>query len=173
MEITPAILAHGVEDARAMAQHPVCLAAGRIHLDVLDGTLFGAHSVWRPEEIGPLPPGITLELHLMVADPQPAVIAWRAAHAGALHAIYHAESPRLQLKHLDAARSMGCACGIALSPTMPAYVVQPYLLAIDEVLVMGVEPGAAGQAFLGEHVWSQAARVRALAPNVPDRKSVV
>lgn len=166
MEITPAVLARTAVDARAMVQHPVVFAAGRVHLDVMDGSLFGEPCVWKPEDVGPLPPGITLELHLMVADPQPVVIAWRAAHAGPLHVIYHAESPRLQPKHLLAARHMGCTCSIALAPSTAPDVLRAYL-PLDDVLVMGVYPGASGQAFLGDSVFSTVRRIYALYPGLP------
>jgi ribulose-phosphate 3-epimerase len=167
MMITPAILGQNVKETRAFLGQPVLLAAGRLHLDVLDSTLFGAQSVWQPADLGPLPPGITLELHLMVSDPQPVVIAWRKAHAGPLHVIYHLESPRLSLRNLQAAQDMGCSCGLALSPNQSLDLIGDYRQNLDEVMLMGVEPGQYGQKFLGEVIFSKLRRLKKLDPQMP------
>lgn len=167
MIITPAVLGQEAKEVKDFLTQPVLIAAGRLHLDVLDGTLFGAESVWRPEELGPLPPGIILELHLMVSNPQPVVIAWRQAYAGPLHVIYHRESPRLSLKNLQATQAMGCSCGLALSPDQSPDSLLEYQGDLDEIMVMGVNPGKYGQKFLGEEVFSKIRRLKKLYPQLP------
>ena len=70
------------------------------------------------------------------------------ADAGAQIITVHAESGPHVYRSLQAIRGMGCQAGLALNPGTPITVIEPLLDVIDLVLLMTVNPGFGGQAFL-------------------------
>ncbi len=89
--------------------------------------------------------GLPVDVHLMVEEPLRFVDAF--AKAGASHITVHAEAA-----HAAAAvrriKALGLTAGLALRPKTSAGRVLPYLKVLDMVLVMTVEPGFGGQAFM-------------------------
>jgi ribulose-phosphate 3-epimerase len=143
--------------------------ADLLHLDVMDGH-FVRNLTMGPDMCRALRraiPDAFLDVHLMVTDPWPHAKAF--AEAGANHITFHIEvtdgvdswpeSPATRatpfrsegvIALAEAIRGLGCSAGLAINPPTPIERVMPYLDAVDMVLVMSVNPGFSGQAFMPE-----------------------
>lgn len=86
------------------------------------------------------------DVHLMVTDPL--FYADAFLDAGADLFCFHLESDSDPDAVIELVRGRGRKVGIALKPGTPAEAVLPYLAKVDMVLVMTVEPGFGGQAFM-------------------------
>ena len=120
-----------------------------IHLDVMDGLFVPNISIGIPV-IKSLRKASDLyfDVHLMIVDPIRYIKAF--ADAGADHITFHveaAEDPAAVLKEI---RKYGKKTGITLKPATPLSSIEPYLDDCDMVLIMSVEPGAGGQAYIPE-----------------------
>ncbi len=134
--------------------------ADQIHLDVMDGH-FVPNLTIGPAVVAAVRRATTLPLdvHLMVTDPDRYLEAF--AEAGAAILTVHAEVlPHLQ-RTLQSIRRLGCRAGVALNPSTPPGALAEVLEDIDVALVMSVNPGFGGQAFLPRSE-SRIARVREL-----------
>lgn len=90
--------------------------------------------------------GLPFEAHLMVHTPE--VLAGRFVEAGCERLIVHAEAcPHLH-RTLGYVGSLGARAGVALNPATPVDAVRHVLDLVDLVLVMTVNPGFGGQAYL-------------------------
>jgi ribulose-phosphate 3-epimerase len=124
-------------------------AAGvdRIQWDVMDGE-FVPNLTIGPDVIAAVRPRVRLgfEAHLMVAHPDRLLPRW--AEAGCELIIVHAEAcPHLH-RTLAAITALGVRAGVALNPATPPEAVAHVLDLVDLVLVMTVDPGFGGQAYL-------------------------
>lgn len=146
--IAPSILS--ADFARLGEEVDNVLAAGAdwVHFDVMDN-----HYV--PNlTIGPLvcealrKHGVTapIDVHLMV-EPVDAIIPM-FAQAGATHISFHAEASRHVHRSVQLIRSLGCQAGLVLNPATPVEVLDYVLDELDYVLLMSVNPGFGGQAFI-------------------------
>ncbi len=121
--------------------------ADLIHLDVMDGHFvpnisFGA-PVIRPLRAYTKKP---FDTHLMIAPTDPYLADFAAAGADAI--TVHAEAgPHLD-RSLEAIRALGKRAGVALNPATPTDAIAHVLDRLDIVLVMTVNPGFGGQAFI-------------------------
>ncbi|MDJ0320288.1 ribulose-phosphate 3-epimerase [Pseudarthrobacter sp. PS3-L1] len=121
--------------------------ADAVHVDVMDNHFvpnltLGLPIVKRLQEISPIP----LDAHLMIADPDRWAPAY--AEAGLASVTFHAEAALAPIKLARELRARGAKAGMALRP---ATAVEPYLDMLEELdmlLIMTVEPGFGGQAFL-------------------------
>jgi ribulose-phosphate 3-epimerase len=89
---------------------------------------------------------IPFDVHLMIAPADPYIAAF--AEAGADHIIVHAEAGPHLHRTLQLVRSLGKRAGVALNPGTPADAAAYVLDLVDIVLVMTVNPGFGGQAFI-------------------------
>ena len=132
--------------------------ADQIHLDVMDGHFvpnltIGPAVVAAVRRVTALP----LDVHLMVTDPDRYLEAFARAGAGIL--TVHAEVlPHLH-RTLQAIRGLGCRAGVAINPSTPVSAIAEVVGSLDVVLVMSVNPGFGGQAFIPESE-SKISRVR-------------
>lgn len=118
-----------------------------IHLDVMDGH-FVPNITFGPPIVAQARrhTGRTFDTHLMIAPADPYLDAF--AKAGADLITVHAEAgPHLD-RSLQAIRALGKRAGVALNPATPPEAVGYVLDRIDLVLVMSVNPGFGGQAFI-------------------------
>jgi ribulose-phosphate 3-epimerase len=119
----------------------------RIQWDVMDG-VFVPNLTFGPDVVAACRPHCTVpfEAHLMVVEPDPTYERW--VEAGCELLIVHAESVQHLHRSLGRVREAGATAGVALNPATPASAVEHVLDLVDMVLVMTVNPGFGGQAYL-------------------------
>ena len=120
-----------------------------LHIDVMDGHFVPNISYGAPvlSCLHKALPQAFYDVHLMISDP--AGYAADFARAGADSITFHLEAvPGKVEETIRAIHDTGCKAGISIRPGTPVEEVYPYLALVDLVLVMSVEPGFGGQAFL-------------------------
>ena len=122
-----------------------------IHLDIMDGRFvpdisFGPGVVEAVRRVAHKP----LNVPLRVVEPARSIE--RYARAGADHLLVQAEPGSTIHLHrvLSRVRELGCRPGVVIDPATPAEWIDPVLHLVDIILVMTVNPGLGGQAFLPE-----------------------
>ncbi|MBW0255901.1 ribulose-phosphate 3-epimerase [Cellulomonas sp. PS-H5] len=117
------------------------------HVDVMDNHFvpnltLGLPVVRRIIEVSPVP----IDVHLMIE----AADRWAVdyAHAGAASVTFHAEAAQAAVRLAREIRAAGARASIALRPATPVEPLLDLLPEFDMVLVMTVEPGFGGQAFI-------------------------
>ncbi|MFC5497290.1 ribulose-phosphate 3-epimerase [Caenimonas terrae] len=122
-----------------------------IHVDVMDG-MFVPNITIGPVVIEAVRRATArpLNVHLMIAQPERYLEAF--ASAGADHLLVHCEPSSTTHLHrvLSRIRELGLQAGVVLNPSSPLAWVEQVLHLCDIVLVMSVNPGFGGQAFLPE-----------------------
>lgn len=118
-----------------------------VHVDVMDGH-FVPNITFGPLVVSAIRPVTqkALDVHLMIAPCDPYLEAF--AEAGADILTVHAEAgPHLD-RSLQAIRGLGLKAGVSLNPSTPENAIAHVLDRLDLVLVMTVNPGFGGQAFI-------------------------
>jgi ribulose-phosphate 3-epimerase len=147
VRIAPSILSADL--GRLAEEVRVAEAAGAdwIHIDVMDGRFvpnitFGPAVVKAVRAVTKLP----LDVHLMVVEPERHLAAF--AEAGADGLSVHVEATTHLQRTLHAIRELGKRAGAVLNPHTPEENLRYVLRDLDLVLLMTVNPGFGGQAFL-------------------------
>ncbi len=118
-----------------------------IHLDVMDGK-FVNNKAFLISEIKKLN-DISLkpfDVHLMVKNPIKYIN--ELAMLNILTITFHYEAVKDINELIDLIKNYGFKVGIAINPKTDVNVLTPYLNKLDQVIIMSVEPGASGQAFI-------------------------
>lgn len=122
-----------------------------VHVDVMDGH-FVPNITIGPlivEAIRPVTDKL-LDVHLMISPADPYLEAF--AKAGADIITIHAEAgPHLD-RSLQAIKALGKKAGVALNPATPVSAIQHVVDRLDLILIMSVNPGFGGQAFIHESI---------------------
>ena len=134
--------------------------ADYIHVDVMDGH-FVPNITIGPAVVSAIRPHTQkpLDTHLMIAPADPYLADF--AKAGADMIMIHAEAGPHPHRSLQAIRAVGKRAGVALNPGTPESAVAYLLDLVDQILVMTVNPGFGGQAFIPEML-EKVARVKAM-----------
>lgn len=160
IRLAPSILA--ADFARLGAEIAAVERGGAdyVHVDVMDGH-FVPNLTVGPAVVRSLK-GVTrlpIDVHLMIEQPDRFVEAF--VEAGASMVSVHVEvSPHLH-RTLSLIRELGARAGVVLNPATPVGAIEEVAGQVDYVLVMSVNPGFGGQAFLPSSA-SKVRRVRAL-----------
>ncbi|MGE5174727.1 MAG: ribulose-phosphate 3-epimerase [Hyphomicrobiales bacterium] len=147
VRLCPSILS--ADFTRLAEEIAVVEAAGAdfLHVDVMDGRFvpaitFGPIVVEALRRMTRLP----LDVHLMIVEPLRHLEAFAAA--GADHLIVHVEAVDDARAAAALIRARGLRAGLSIKPLTPVEALLPALPGCDVALVMTVEPGKGGQAFL-------------------------
>jgi ribulose-phosphate 3-epimerase len=120
-----------------------------VHLDVMDGH-FVDNLTMGPVVVEAVRPATELPFHSHLMISNPLRYAERFARAGSDLIVFHVEADDPVDEVIAAIEAAGRRPGIALNPETPADAALPYLERVDMVLVMTVNPGWGGQAFMTE-----------------------
>jgi ribulose-phosphate 3-epimerase len=154
------------DDVRAVER----AGADWIHVDVMDGRFvpnitLGPPIVRALRRVTTLP----LDVHLMIVEPERYVDAF--CEAGADIVSIHAEACTHLERTLSHIRKLGKKAGVVLNPHTSEEALNYVMHTVDLVLVMSVNPGFGGQAFLPS-VLPKIERIRAMIGNHPIRLEV-
>jgi ribulose-phosphate 3-epimerase len=118
-----------------------------IHVDVMDGQ-FVPNLTLGPAVVEAIrrATALPLDVHLMIDEPRRFISAFRAAGADGL--TIHIETDRHPHRTLNEIRALGARAGLALNPGTPVALAEDLVSELDLLLIMSVNPGFGGQAFI-------------------------
>ena len=162
IKVSPSILAADPLRLGEEAQRMVDAGCDWLHVDIMDGC-FVPNLSYGPSLVKALRGrlSIPLDVHLMIDKPVRYVEAFARAGADLLSVHLEADHPTGIAEALRRMEACKVKKAVALRPITAARAVLPYLEGLDMVLVMTVEPGFGGQAFL-ENQLDTIRQVRAL-----------
>ncbi|MDY6866862.1 MAG: ribulose-phosphate 3-epimerase [Chloroflexota bacterium] len=145
--IAPSVLAADINHLGDQVQEVVSAGADWIHVDVMDGSFvpnisFGPNIVKAVRKITSLP----IDVHLMIETPERHLQAF--AEAGTNHITVHYETCPHIHRTMQRIREMGMSPGIVINPGTPVGMLRELTRDFEKILIMTVNPGFGGQAFI-------------------------
>jgi ribulose-phosphate 3-epimerase len=128
------------------------------HLDIMDGVFvpnisFGFPIIQAVKNRANKP----LDVHLMIASPDPYIKEFKAAGADWL-TVHYETCPHLH-RTIQSIKQEGMNAGVTLNPHSPVSLLEDIVADVDMVLLMSVNPGFGGQSFIG-NTYDKVARLR-------------
>lgn len=173
-EVIPSILVDSADDfeRRLRLIENDCRT---VQIDVLDGSMFGATSWFDAKTVAKMKSPVKFELHLMVENPLPVVEQYALHVPNTVRAIIHAELDRPLGTLIEVIKQEHkMEAGMAINPETPIDEIHHVVSHLDEVLIMGVHPGASGQDYgderhgiSGQSIMNKIARIHDRYPNLP------
>jgi ribulose-phosphate 3-epimerase len=163
VKIAPSILAADFTRLGEQVQAALEAGADAIHVDVIDGH-FAPNLTFGPLVAAALKPqtraaGVPLEAHLMIEKPEQLIPDF--AKAGVDLLTVHVETcPHLH-RTIQQIKELGLQAGVTLNPATPLVALEEILPDVDLALVMTVNPGFGGQAYIPGST-AKIARLRAM-----------
>ena len=138
--------------------------ADYLHVDVMDGNFVPNLTLGAPivKCLRKHTNGF-LDCHLMVSNPEFWIKDF--AEAGANSITFHVEASSNILHVIEVIRSHKMKVGLCIKPNTPVEFLFPFISHVDHVLIMTVEPGFGGQAFM-EHMMPKVSTLRSLYPSL-------
>ena len=147
VRLAPSILAADFSRLGDLVREAEAAGADCIHIDVMDGRFVPVISLGTPivEAIRRVT-GLTLDIHLMIEEPERHVGAFMDAGGDVINV--HVEATRHAHRIAREVRGRGKLAGACINPGTPVAVLEPLLPELDQVIVMAVNPGWSGQKFI-------------------------
>lgn len=151
VQILPSVLSADFRRLGEQVAEVERAGADRIHIDVMDGR-FVPNLTVGPLVVEAIRHGtnLPLDVHLMIVEPERYLDDFAAAGADVI--LVHQEAcPHLH-RTIERIKHLGKQAGVVLNPATPSATLEEVLPAVDQILLMSVNPGFGGQRFIAASI---------------------